>query len=113
VFFQVIDPKPQAFMDKLGRAVAFARENGLELAVRGGGHSATGHSTVEGGIVLDLRGMKGKSPDRAFLENMIPHHQDAINMSELALKKTNKPELKKFAQEVIAVQSGEIGQYRE
>ncbi|MCV4784044.1 DUF305 domain-containing protein, partial [Escherichia coli] len=30
-----------------------------------------------------------------------------------ALKKANKPELKKFAREVIAVQSREIGQYRE
>ncbi|RIH90563.1 hypothetical protein Mterra_00358 [Calidithermus terrae] len=60
-----------------------------------------------------MAGMKGKSPDRAFLEGMIPHHQDAIDMSELALKKANKPELKKFAREVIAVQSREIGQYRE
>jgi len=51
--------------------------------------------------------------DRAFLEGMIPHHQDAIDMSELALKKATKPELKKFAQQVIAVQRREIEQYRE
>lgn len=43
---------------------------------------------------------------------MIPHHQDAIDMSELALKKATKPELKKFAQQVIAVQRREIEQYR-
>src|SRR5262245_42244950 len=38
--------------------VNFARETGTELAVRGGGHSSAGYSTVEGGIVLDFSGMR-------------------------------------------------------
>src|SRR4029078_10338673 len=37
----------------------FARDAGLELAVRGGSHSLAGFGTTEGGIVLDLSGMKG------------------------------------------------------
>ncbi len=36
-------------------AVTYAREHGLTIAVRGGGHSLPGFSTVDGGIVLDLR----------------------------------------------------------
>jgi FAD/FMN-containing dehydrogenase len=47
----------------VARVVRFAREAGMELAVRGGGHSLAGHSIVEGGIVLDLRDMKALAID--------------------------------------------------
>lgn len=43
--------------------VALARETGLELAIRSGGHSLAGHSTTEGGILLDLSSMKGLDID--------------------------------------------------
>src|SRR4051795_13063371 len=41
------------------RTVDLARSEGLPLAVRGGGHSIPGFSTVDGGIVLDLSLMTG------------------------------------------------------
>jgi FAD/FMN-containing dehydrogenase len=43
---------------EVARVVTLARDGGLELAVRGGGHSSAGHSTTDGGIVLDLANMK-------------------------------------------------------
>jgi hypothetical protein len=51
---------------EVGRVVALARDTGLELAVRGGGHSGAGHGTSEGGIVLDLAEMNALEvdPDR-------------------------------------------------
>jgi FAD/FMN-containing dehydrogenase len=44
--------------NEVARVIQLARETGLELAVRSGGHSNAGHGTTEGGIVLDLAPMK-------------------------------------------------------
>ena len=43
--------------------VGFAREHGLPLAVRGGGHNGPGLGTCDGGLVLDLSPMKGVRVD--------------------------------------------------
>ena len=43
----------------VGAAVGFARDHGLPLAVRGGGHNVAGHAVCDGGVVADLSPMKG------------------------------------------------------
>src|SRR5688500_5667779 len=58
-----IDRRPAVIVrvkhvEDVRRVIETARETGLELAVRSGGHSAAGHGTTDGGIVLDLREMK-------------------------------------------------------
>src|SRR5262245_53378607 len=40
-------------------AVAFARQTGLEIAVRGGGHNVAGRAVCDGGLLIDLAPMKG------------------------------------------------------
>ncbi|HSB91186.1 MAG TPA: FAD-binding oxidoreductase [Anaerolineales bacterium] len=64
VFYGGIDRRPQAILlpqsdADVRQVVTWARESGSELAIRGGGHSPVGHSLSDGGVVLDLREMKG------------------------------------------------------
>jgi len=48
-------------------ALAFARREGLEISIRGGGHNVAGRAVTDGGLMIDLGEMKGITvdPDRA------------------------------------------------
>jgi FAD/FMN-containing dehydrogenase len=55
-----LDPRPAAIVRVVDAAdvatvVRFARERGLPLSVRSGGHAATGSSVVDDGVVIDVR----------------------------------------------------------
>jgi FAD/FMN-containing dehydrogenase len=63
LFYGGFDRRPQLIVQAadtadVARVVALARETGLELAVRSGGHSPAGHCVIDGGIVLDLSAMR-------------------------------------------------------
>jgi FAD/FMN-containing dehydrogenase len=85
VFNGMFDRRPRIILRPAGaadviRGIGLARTSGLPLAIRSGGHSVAGFSSVEGGIVLDLRAMKGIRVD--------PHWQTVraqagINWGEL------------------------------
>jgi FAD/FMN-containing dehydrogenase len=47
----------------VAQVIDLAREHGLDLAVRSGGHSLAGHSTTDGGIVLDLSDLRALDID--------------------------------------------------
>src|SRR5437764_4727695 len=46
-------------------AVNLTRDNGLEVAVKGGGHNVAGRATISGGLLIDLSLMKGIHVDPA------------------------------------------------
>ncbi|GAA1611143.1 MULTISPECIES: FAD-binding oxidoreductase [Kribbella] len=48
-----------ASVDDVRKAVRYAVDSGLPLAVRGGGHSFPGFGTNDGGVVIDLSGLAG------------------------------------------------------
>jgi FAD/FMN-containing dehydrogenase len=63
-----IDRRPAVILrprnaEQVARGVALARETGVELAVRGGGHSVAGQGVNEGGLVLDLANMRALDID--------------------------------------------------
>ena len=46
-------------------AVNFARDHGLQVAVRGGGHGVAGHAVCDGGMMIDLSNMRAVRVDPA------------------------------------------------
>lgn len=50
--------------------------------------------------------------DKAFIEGMIPHHQMAVMMANMLNGGTNRPEMKKLADDIISAQTKEIDQMR-
>src|SRR4029450_1182781 len=68
IFYGGFDRHPEVIVQAadatdVARVVALARDTGLELAVRSGGHSPAGHSVLDGGIVLDLSAMRALDID--------------------------------------------------
>jgi len=68
VFLGGIDRRPTVIVRvadeaDVSRVVSLARESGLELAIRSGGHSGAGHGVSQGGIVLDLSDLQALEID--------------------------------------------------
>jgi FAD/FMN-containing dehydrogenase len=62
-FYGGIDHHPAVIIrvqsaDEVASVIALIRETGTELSVRSGGHSVVGHSVSDGGVMLDLSGMR-------------------------------------------------------
>ena len=68
VVFKGVDKRPLAVArvagtEDVAAMVNAARDGGLELAVRSGGHSRPGYGTVDGGLVIDLSAIDGVEID--------------------------------------------------
>jgi FAD/FMN-containing dehydrogenase len=64
----VFDRRPAAIVrcagpDDVARAIGFAREHDLPIAVRGGGHNVAGTASVDGGLLVDLSPMRAVEVD--------------------------------------------------
>lgn len=61
------------------------------------------------GMMMNLQGKTGDDFDKAFLAEMIMHHQGAVVMAEMVLKTSKRPELLQLANDIISAQTKEIG----
>lgn len=65
------------------------------------------------GMTAGLSGKTGDEFDRAFLAEMIVHHQGAVSMAQAALASARHQEIKTMAQNIISAQNSEIAQMKE
>jgi len=65
-----------------------------------------------GDMSMDL-GPSDANYDLRFIDGMIMHHQGAIDMAQEALTKSQRPEMKKLAQDIITAQNQEIAEMKQ
>lgn len=83
-----------------------------------GGHSShSGMGNDMSGTMMDmgkeLEGLKGADFDKKFLELMIEHHQQAVDMSKYASTNAGHQEVKDLAKAIIDAQNAEIAQMKQ
>ncbi len=87
----------------------------MPMAPGTGGQGHGGHSSGTMDMAADVERLR-KAPepfDRAFIDEMIPHHESAIDAAKAAETRAQKPEIKELAKAIIADQQREIEQMRQ
>lgn len=82
-----------------------------------GGHGMMGGNGMHMGMMgnqSDITRLEKETDfDKAFIEEMIPHHQMAVMMANMLLQGTTRPEMKQLGQNIITAQTKEINQMRQ
>lgn len=55
----------------------------------------------------------GEYSDKAFIDAMVPHHEGAVEMAEVALDEADHPEIKGVAEDIVSSQRAEISMFDE
>ncbi len=71
-------------------------------------HSRMGMNEMMTSMTKNLQGKRDADFDKAFIAEMIPHHQGAVEMAQLVLTSTQRPELQQMAHDIITAQTKEI-----
>ena len=83
--------------------------NGIRENLNGPVMKMSGEDMSMMGMMKDPQQLADEDPfDRAFIDNMIPHHESAIAMAEVALQKSKNPEIKGIAGDIVSAQKREI-----
>lgn len=68
----------------------------------------SGMSSMMDGMMAGLEGKTGSEFDKAFLSEMVVHHQGAVKMAASVLRNSQRPELIQLANDIISAQEKEI-----
>jgi uncharacterized protein (DUF305 family) len=82
----------------------------------GGGHGQMNNGQMDhgsmgmgsGGMARQMVMENGKYSDKAFIDAMVPHHQGAIAMAEVALKNAEHEEIIQLSRNIVSSQQAEI-----
>ena len=76
-------------------------------------HSSMGMMDTNAGMMNELNGKTGEAFDKAFLEQMIMHHQSAINMAATGKTNAQHKEVKDLTVAIVTAQTKEIKQMKQ
>ena len=74
-------------------------------------HDQMGHGSMgtgSGGMARQMVMENGKYSDERFIDAMVPHHQGAIAMAEVALENAQHAEIKDLSRNIVSTQRAEI-----
>ena len=92
-----------------GREQAAKKTEGKE-GMQGMDHGGMNHGLAD--MASEMVMENGKYSDKAFIDAMVPHHQGAIDMAEVALENAEHPEVKDLAEDIVSAQEAEIDELR-
>ena len=75
-------------------------------AMKGMGHSKMDGGS--GGMALGMMMKNGEYSDERFIDTMVPHHEGAVDMAEVALKNAEHEEIRQLAEDIVSAQEAEI-----
>ena len=91
--------------------------DGMQMPAEGGHakHGGSGSSSQTMDMAADVEKLRSAPEpfDRAFIDAMIPHHQDAIEASKAAASRAQREEIKALAREIVDGQQREVDALRQ
>ncbi len=90
-----------------GGAGTGEKNAGMEEMGHGGGGGGSG-GTASGMLMED-----GKYSDERFIDAMVPHHQGAVEMAEVALENAEHEEIRRLAENIVSTQEAEIEELKD
>jgi uncharacterized protein (DUF305 family) len=92
-----------------------------ESAEKSGGMAGMDHSQMDhgsmhmgsGGMARQMVMENGEYSDERFIDAMVPHHQGAVEMAEVALENAEHEEVKGLAEDIVTAQEAEIEQLKQ